>query len=99
MRDRHGEVVSIASDIYINIQLSVNRKVKPWVRPSINWLMCDCSMVRFTLEGFGGSQKANPLQIILQKPVNWFGCGDIYGMTPVSSTIFVVYHSVIVSSN
>ena len=27
VRDRHGEVVSITSDIYINIQLSVNGKV------------------------------------------------------------------------
>ena len=27
VRDRHGEVVSIASDIYINIRLSVNGKV------------------------------------------------------------------------
>ena len=27
VRDRHGEVVSIASDIYINIRLNVNGKV------------------------------------------------------------------------
>ena len=27
VRDGHGEVVSIASDIYINIRLSVNEKV------------------------------------------------------------------------
>ena len=34
VRDRHGEVVSIASDIYINIRLSVNGRFK---LNSINW--------------------------------------------------------------
>ena len=43
VRDRHGEVVSIASDIYINIQLSANGKFEDNLPFKFHFVYVSCT--------------------------------------------------------